>query len=194
MLILASKSPRRKEILSYFSIPFKIHGSDFDEATISKALPAKEYASLISLKKAEDISKIYKDDPVLGCDTIVSLNNKIFTKPQDEKDAKKILSELSNSWHSVYTALTLIFNNQKHTVIEETKILFHPLSEDQIKKYHKSFYFSDKAAGYAIQKSGSVIIKNMQGCYYNVMGLPINALKDILLKAGIDLWDYLKSF
>ncbi|NGX62741.1 MAG: Septum formation protein Maf [Candidatus Anoxychlamydiales bacterium] len=192
MIILASISERRKEILGYFSLKFKCLGSNFDEKSIKFISDPKSYAIEIAKGKANALDKNYRDDIVITADTIVYANNKIYTKPKNGKDAFRILNELSNTWHTVYTAICIKHKDKIFTDIEETKILFHALTEDQIKKYHKSFYFSDKAAGYAIQKAGSVIIKNMLGCYYNVMGMPINTLKTLLLNVGIDLWDFLK--
>ncbi len=192
MLILASASPRRKEILSYFSIKFKTVTSHFDEKKIKFLKDPKSYAIEIAENKAKAMRDEYYNDIVLSADTICFANNKIYTKPENEKDAFRILNELSNTWHSVFTAICIKHKDKIFSDIEETKILFHALEENQIKKYHSSFYYSDKAAGYAIQEAGSIIIKNMIGCYYNVMGMPINTLKNSLLKVGIDLWDFLK--
>lgn len=192
MIILASKSPRRKEILDFFMLSFKTIDSKFDEAKVLFISDPKEYALEIAEKKAVGLCNKYFNDIIISADTIVFANNKIYTKPKDEREAFKMLNELSNSWHEVYTAVCVKNKNEIFKDIEKTKILFHPLTEKQIKTYHDKLYFSDKAAGYAIQKAGSIIIKKMVGCYYNVMGLPINTLKNLLLKVGIDLWDYLK--
>jgi len=192
MLILASASKRRKEILSYFSIKFKCVVSNFDEKKIKFVKDPKSYAIEIAENKAKALKDKYRKDIIVAADTVCFANNKIYTKPASEKDAIRILNELSNSWHSVFTAICIKHEDKIFSDIEETKILFHPLTDNEIKKYHSSFYYKDKAAGYAIQKAGSIIIKNMIGCYYNVMGMPINTLKNSLLKVGIDLWDYLK--
>lgn len=192
MLILASKSPRRKEILEFFSLKFKCIESNFDEGQIKFVKDPKLYALEIAENKAKALDGKYLDIPILAADTIVYSNKKVYTKPKNAKDALRILNELSNTWHSVFTAVCIKHKDKIYKDIEETKILFHALNEKQIKLYHDSFYFSDKAAGYAIQKAGSIIIKNMIGCYYNVMGLPIYTLKNLLSKVGIDLWDYLK--
>jgi len=192
MLILASASPRRKEILSYFSIKFKTVASHFDEKKIIFLKDPKSYAIEIAENKARALKEQYFNEIILTADTVCFANNKIYTKPNNEKDAFQMLNELSNTWHSVFTAICIKHKDKIFSDIEETKILFHSLTKSQIKKYHSSFYYQDKAAGYAIQKAGSIIIKNMVGCYYNVMGMPINTLKNSLLKVGIDLWDYLK--
>jgi len=194
MLILASKSPRRKEILNFFSLPFKIIDSKFDETKIKFISDPKSYALEIAENKAKSLNDKYHKNIIISADTIVYRNNKIYTKPKNTKDAGEMLLELSNNWHQVFTAICVKHKNKLYKDIEETKILFHPLNEKLIKKYNNTFYFSDKAAGYAIQKAGGIIIKKMIGCYYNAMGMPINTLKTLLLKVGIDLWDFLKPF
>ncbi len=192
MLILASKSPRRKEILNFFSIPFEIIDSKFDEKKVVFISDPQSYAIEIAENKAKSLNEKYYENIIISADTIVYANNKIFTKPKDANEAYQMLNELSNSWHQVFTAVCIKHKGKIFKDIEETKILFHALEEKQMKKYHDAFYFSDKAAGYAIQKAGSIIIKKMVGCYYNVMGMPINTLKNLLLNVGIDLWDFLK--
>jgi len=192
VLILASESPRRAEILNFFNLEFKCIPSNFDEKKIKFISDPKSYALEIAENKAFMFGDQYYDDIILSADTIVYANKKIYTKPKNEKDAYQMLEELTNSWHQVFSAIYVKHKNKIYKGIQETKILFHALEEKQIKKYHKSFYFSDKAAGYAIQKAGSIIIKDMVVCYYNVMGLPIDTLQKLLLNVGIDLWDYLK--
>ena len=100
---------------------------------------------------------------------------------------------LSGSWHSVYTAVCVKDCGNIYVQAEETKVLFHQLSDKQIETYHHHFYYEDKAGGYAIQQAGSILIKRIDGCFYNIMGLPINTTRIMLKKVGIDLWDYLKS-
>lgn len=192
MIILASGSPRRKEILSFFNFSFKTVESNFDERKVKFISDPKSYAIEIAEKKALNLNDEFFEDIIIAADTIVYANNKIYTKPKDSKEAFEMLNELSNSWHQVFTAICVRHKDKIYKDIEGTDILFHALDEKQMKKYHETFYFSDKAGGYAIQKAGSIIIKKMVGCYYNVMGLPINTLKTLLLNVGIDLWDFLK--
>lgn len=192
MIILASTSPRRQEILNFFSLPYKIIGSNFDERKVAFVSDPISYAIEIAENKALNLDHKYHEDIIISADTIVYANNKIYTKPNNDAHAFEMLSELSNTWHQVFTAVCVKHKDKIFKDVEETKILFHSLDEKQMKKYHDTFYFSDKAAGYAIQKAGSIVIKKMIGCYYNVMGLPINTLKNLLLNVGIDLWDYLK--
>lgn len=194
MIILASTSPRRKEILNFFSINFKIVPSNFDEKTIKFVDNPKSYVSKIALMKATSLDKRYFNDIIIAADTIVYFNSKIYSKPNDIKEAKKMLNELSNSWHEVFTSVCIKHQNNIFSELECTKVLINPLTEEEIDKYLNSIKFLDKAGGYAIQNAGSIIIKEMIGCYYNAMGLPINTLRELLAKVGINLWDYLKTF
>ena len=191
-IILGSASPRRKEILNFFSLPFEQKEPLFDENSFSKEKDPKKFASLIAQNKAKSLVEKFPNRIILSADTIVFCEGKIYIKPKTEKDAYEMLSALSGSWHSVFTGVCVCKDSQLFVQVEETKILFHPLSKKLIETYHKHFYFKDKAGGYAIQKAGSIIVKRIEGCYYNIMGLPLNATKDMLALVGINLWDYLK--
>lgn len=193
-IILGSTSPRRKEILSFFTLPFEVASPLYEESHqhISFDSP-QEYAIKISENKAKSLISSFPQSILLTADTIVYFQGKIYTKPSSEEEAFKILLELNSHWHSVFTAVSCVKNQVIHSFCEETKVLFSPLTEKQIRLYHDHFYYLDKAAGYAIQGSGSIIVKQIEGCYYNIMGLPINATREALYSAGIDLWDYLKK-
>jgi septum formation protein len=191
-LILGSQSPRRKEILHFFSLPFKQVPSAFDESQVAFQGNPTSYAMELAQKKAESLQALHPGAAILTADTVVFCNQKIYNKPVDRKQAELFLQELSNRWHSVFTALTLSFLENRYSAVQETKILFHPLDSNQIRQYLDHINFLDKAGSYAIQQGGSILIKQIDGCYYNVMGLPITALKDLLSKIGIDLWDHLK--
>ena len=104
-----------------------------------------------------------------------------------------MLLDLSGKEHQVFTGVCVAKNGECHVKAQVSTVLFHDLTNDQIDKYHKCFLPLDKAGGYAIQKGGSLIVKRIEGCYYNIMGLPLDTVSQLLLKAGIDLWDHLKS-
>ena len=193
-MILGSSSPRRREILNYFSLPFEQIPSDFDEDTVIFGGDPQKYACTLAEKKAEVLAERFPEDWILTADTIVYFKGKLYNKPKDASEAFQFLSELSGNWHQVFTALTIQKGAVRHTAIEETKILFHPLTPQQIRAYHEHCSCLDKAGGYAIQQGGCVIVASIVGCYYNVMGLPVNTLQQVLLKAGIDLWKFLKKF
>jgi septum formation protein len=191
-LILGSQSPRRKEILSFFSLPFTTAVSDFDEESIPFHNNPTEYACEIAIGKARSLAAKFPSCLILTADTVVYQNGKIYGKPKDPEHAFAILSELAGKWHSVFTGLALTDGDHLWTAGEETRVLFNPLTPEEIRHYHKKLHWSDKAGGYAVQMAGGLAIKKIDGCYYNVMGLPINTVRQLLLNVNIDLWDYLK--
>lgn len=191
-LILGSQSPRRKEILSYFSFPFDQISPSFDEDSVPFEGDPKKYVLTISRGKALSLKGRFPEDILLTADTTVYQEGRIFGKPLNELEAFHFLSALVGRWHRVYTAVTLVYQNQEFSAVEETKVLFNSLTEDQIRHYHTKLHWADKAGGYAIQMAGGLIVHKIDGCYYNVMGLPINSVRELLLKVGIELWDYLK--
>lgn len=193
-LILASQSPRRKEVLSFFTLPFTQLSPNFDEEAVPFTGNPVEYVKTLSKGKADSMAHAHAGSLILTADTIVVREGKIYGKPKDDKEAYQFLTELQGQWHSVFTGLTLNVNGSDYQEVEETKVLFNALTETQMRSYHRDLHFVDKAGGYMIQGSGSLIVKRIDGCYYNVMGLPVNALHRVLLNAGIDLWQHLKRF
>lgn len=192
-LILGSNSPRRKEILGYFSLPFATAASNFDEESISfdSGSPA-DYAASLAVAKGKALLPLYPLSPILTADTIVFYEGKIYGKPSDREQALAFLSALAGNEHSVFTAVCLHYESSfKMMLVEETKVIFNPLSPCQCESYLNAVAWQDKAGGYAIQNNGSLLVKKIEGCYYNVMGLPINAVAQLLQTIGIDLWHYL---
>ncbi len=193
-IVLGSQSPRRKEIMSFFSLPFVQVPSNFDEESVPFAGDPARHAITLSQKKAETLSSRFPKEVILTADSVVFYGGKLFNKPADEKEAFDILRLLCGNWHQVFTGVTVRQGEKSFSAFEETKLLFKKLSDAEIEKFHRHCYFLDKAGGYAIEKSGNLIVDRIEGCYYNVLGLPINKTRDLLLKLGIDLWDFLKSF
>lgn len=191
-LVLGSQSPRRKEILGFFSLPFTTAVSDFDEDSVSFRGDPAEYVCEIASSKAHALADKFPHSFILTADTTVYLKGKIYGKPKDAEEAFTFLSELEGKWHSVLTGVSLLNGKKLWTTSEETKVLFNPMTPDEIRHYHKALHCSDKAGGYAIQMGGGLAVKKIDGCYYNVMGLPINSIRELLLNVDIDLWDYLK--
>jgi septum formation protein len=191
-IILGSKSPRRAEILKKLKIPFVQMASNFDETSIRFEKEPAKYASRLAEKKAESLASQFPEDLILTSDTVVYCDGKVYNKPSDEKEAIQFLSELSGKWHEVLTAVTAQKGSLFFTDVETTRVLFHPLKKDEIVSYVHTFSPLDMAGAYAIQEGGCLLIARMEGCFYNVMGLPINALKNVLLKMDIDIWDFLK--
>ena len=193
MIILGSQSPKRREILGHFSIPFMVVPSDFDEESIPFAGNPGQHALILSQKKNEVLRKQYPNEVILTADSVVYSDGKLYNKPANEEEAFSFLSAFSGKWQSVFTGVTASRGPLVYSDIEETKILVNTLTPEQIKKFHSSIFTLDKAGGYTIEKSGILIVSRLEGCYDNVLGLPINTTRKLLLKVGIDLWDFLKT-
>ena len=173
--ILASKSPRRIEILKMIGLDFDTAPSKLDEK-IKIDLRGKSFAEYWSKEKAKLISSQYPNRLVIGADTIVIFNNQILGKPKDKKDSKNMLKMLSGNMHQVITGVTFICKNKKisKTFSESTKVFVRKIPSDQIDFYINNYNTSDKAGSYGIQEWFSIWIEKIDGCYYNVMGLPIS--------------------
>lgn len=191
-IILGSQSPRRKEILGYFNLPFETKTSDFPEESVHFDGDPRAYAIRLSQEKGEVLAASDPDAIIITADTVVYRDRKIYDKPKDPEDAFRELSELVGRWHSVFTAVTIKHKNETYSSVEETRVLFNEISPEQIRQYQRSIHCADKAGGYAIQGAGSILVHKIEGCYYNVMGLPVNTLRKLLLCLDIDLWNYLK--
>ena len=176
-LILASKSPRRADLLKMIGLDFKVVPSHFEES-LNYHLNDHELAEFLSFKKAKEISQKYPNNIVLGADTIVILEEKRIGKPKNINESISILKNLSGKKHIVITGVTLIKKNSNslQSFCEITEVYVHPISDDQIEFYAKNFNTLDKAGSYGIQDWFSVCIKKINGCYYNVMGLPVSKL------------------
>ena len=191
-LILGSQSPRRREILNFFTLSFKQISPNFDEASIPFHDNPKEYVQILARGKADSLAQSFPDRLILTADTIVYKEGKVYGKPKNPEQALQILKELSGKWHSVFTGLTVFYKGQYFQTHEKTRVLFHTLTEKQIQDY-QILNCADKAGSYMIQGAGALIVKRIEGCYYNVVGMPLNALCDILSQIGINLWKHLKK-
>jgi septum formation protein len=190
-LILGSQSPRRKEILSYFSIPFQQATSAFDENSVLFHGQPEAYACAIAKGKADALHAKYPDKVILTADTVVFCKGKIYGKPNNESEAYQFFSELVGTWHTVFTGVVVRYEDKEYIKGEATRVLFNDLTPDQIKHYLSRVEWADKAGGYAIQAVGGLIVSRIDGCYYNVMGLPINTVHTLLNQVGINLWNYI---
>ncbi|MBJ7449802.1 MAG: septum formation protein Maf [Parachlamydiales bacterium] len=189
--ILASQSPRRREVLQYFSLPFEQRAPQFDERSIPFEGDPKAYVLAIAQKKVEEMGPQFPDGVVITADTSVYFKDQIFGKPKDEDDAIRMLTTLSGQWHEVYTAVCVYRFGKIYSGVEMTKVHFNEITPHQIQQYLKSTKYFDKAGSYAIQQSGALLVKEIAGCYYNVMGLPVNLLSKLLEQADFKLWNYL---
>lgn len=191
-LILGSGSPRRKEVLQFFSVPFEQVSSDFPEEEVPFLKDPISYVETLARKKGELLSTKYSGSAILTADTVVFHQEKVYNKPKDREEAGQFLSELSGSSFSVFTALVLSVKGEQHSRVEETKILFRQLTPHHISHYLDRVNFMDKAGAFAVQQGGSLIVQRIEGCYYNVLGLPLTSLCDLLALIGVDLWERLK--
>jgi septum formation protein len=190
-LILASASPRRLEILRYFKLPFEKIPHSFDERSVPWEGSAHAYAQRLSTEKAKNVAMSHPSRAILAADTIVVIDGELLTKPKDKGEAKRMLQRLSGNWHEVITSLALFYNGKTVSRSDETRVLMQPLTEAQIETYLHLNVWSDKVGGYAIQGAGSILVQRIEGCYYNVIGLPIGPLTTMLTDIGIDLWQYI---
>ena len=171
-IVLASKSPRRKELLSLLNIPFEIIVSDIDEKIDLNNDIYSEIEKL-SFQKAKAVFKKNNDAIVIGADTIVYINKQVLGKPKDKEDARRMLKMLSNNIHEVITGVTIISNKSIDTFSQSAKVYFYPLLDEEIEEYIDSIEPLDKAGAYAIQGLGAKFVKKIDGDYSTVVGLPI---------------------
>ncbi len=185
-IILASQSPRRKELLEQACIDFDIIPSNIDEANIKEDNPEKLVKTL-SYLKAMDIAQKHPDIWVLGADTIVCIDKLILEKPGSKKNAEKMLKMLSNKTHRVFTGFTLCCLKKEKfiTDISETEVSFKKISTAEIQWYINTKEYTDKAGAYAIQGKGSFLIKKINGSYTNVVGLPLCEVIQCLISENI---------
>ncbi|MGU8407564.1 Maf-like protein [Clostridium perfringens] len=178
-VILASKSPRRVEILEKIVKEFEVVQSNFDENTIDFKGDIEKYVKDLSRNKAIEVSKrLNEPSIVIAADTVVFQNGKVLEKPKNEEDAFSMLSSLSGNTHKVYSGICLI-NTYDDTVVTDcdcTEVRFSELNPRQIRNYINSDEPMDKAGAYGIQGLGGAFVEGIKGCYYNVMGLPLNKL------------------
>lgn len=203
-IILASQSPRRKELLEQIGLEFEICPAKGEEI-ITKSIP-EEVVMELSKQKAEEIAAMvssYTDEHkdittpsdilVIGADTVVAYDGKILGKPVDEADAKRMLSMLSGNTHSVFTGVTLVLIDKSGRAgelvfFEKTDVKMHKMTEQEIERYIATGEPMDKAGSYGIQGKGAIYIEKIDGDYNNVVGLPITRIYQELKKIGIDIY------
>ena len=180
-VILASKSPRRRELMELLKIPFDVIVSDIDEQ-INEENDLVQEIEKLSYRKAYAVYKMHTDSLVIGSDTIVKIGNDILGKPKDAEDAKRMLKELSDNTHEVVTGVTILFENKAETFSSIAKVSFYPLSDEEIDDYISGNEPMDKAGAYAIQGDAAKFIRCIEGDYYTIVGLPIAELYHRLKK------------
>ena len=173
-LVLASKSPRRSEILKNAGIDFTVRVADADE-TIPDGTKPEDAVVFLAARKAMAVERT-DDEVVLGADTVVVLDDKILGKPKDKDDAFNMIKMLSGRVHSVFTGVCAIGDGISLTFAEETKVEFYPLSDNEIYDYINTNEPYDKAGAYGIQGLASKFIRGIEGDYFNVVGLPVSSV------------------
>lgn len=183
-IFLASKSPRRRKLLTQLNLKFKSFSVDMDEKIYKNEIPSRAVVRL-SKEKLDLAKEKVQDGIIITADTIVVLNKMILGKPESKKDAYRILRLLSGKTHTVYTGYSIYnsANNRTITEYEKTKVTFRMLTDDEIEEYIQGGSPMDKAGAYGIQDDfGAVFIQKINGCYYNVVGLPLAKFYHALLK------------
>lgn len=187
MLILASASPRRHELLRQLNLEFEVIPSDAQEIH-NEQLTAGELSQINAYRKARAVSKKYPDALVIGMDTLVALGTTLFGKPTDLADARRMIEELQGQTHEVVTGVCLIHlrGHRQKLFAERTTVTFRSLTADEISHYHSKINPLDKAGAYAIQEHGDDLIRHISGSFSNVVGLPLERLSEEMAEFDLD--------
>lgn len=184
-IVLASQSPRRRELLTQMSLSYRIHAVDMDER-MGRSLPPDQLVEAISREKAQACAALEGPGPlIIAADTVVALEGEILGKPHDEADARRMLTLLSGRSHQVYTGFTLLQGEKSLTHSACTLVTFRSLEPREIEAYIATGEPMDKAGAYGIQGRGSLLVQELHGDYFNVMGLPVCALGQALTQFGV---------
>ncbi|MBP5426910.1 MAG: septum formation inhibitor Maf [Clostridiales bacterium] len=191
-IFLASGSPRRRELLRNIGLKFEVVKSNFDENTVDFERTPQELAESLAYGKAKNVKSLVDQGIIIGADTLVTLDNKVYGKPRDSKEAFDMLKSLSDKTHEVITGVVLIDTVTNEVLVEHeiTKVTFNRLTNEEITAYIKSNDYQGKAGAYGIQNRGAVLIKKVDGCYFNVVGLPIGRVCRMLKDMGEVLYDH----
>ena len=183
-ILLASKSPRRREIMQLLNIPYTVVTIEGIDESYPETLPAEQVSEYISNKKADVfLKKITSDEMIITADTVVICDGKILGKPKDSKDAKEMLRFLSGKTHKVTTGVTVATKAKRESFSSESYVTFADLTDEEIEYYVDTFHPLDKAGAYGIQEwIGAVAVAKIDGSFYNVMGLPVHKLYQVMKK------------
>lgn len=189
-VVLASGSPRRKEIFEQVGITFEVMISNIEEVT-TKEKPEEIVLELAEIKALDIAKQMNENVIVIGADTMVAMNGQVMGKPKNEADAKKMIGMLQGNKHQVYTGVSIVIKKSEKerclSFVEKSEVLVNPMTEGQIDAYLGTDEPYDKAGAYAIQGKFAVNIGGIEGDYYNIVGFPISRLYQVLLKEGIDI-------
>lgn len=186
-IILASKSPRRRELLSILGLPFKVITEDIDEK-VNESLAVEDEIKRLSLEKARAVSPLaLADDVIIAADTVVVLGNRVFGKPANKDEAKSMLKALSGKTHRVITGVTVLKGNRADTRAAVTEVTFRRLGDAEIDAYIDTGDPFDKAGSYALQGISCIFSSGIAGDHFNVYGLPVAILADMLRGFGVKI-------
>jgi septum formation protein len=189
-IILASASPRRAELLRMVGIPFERIVGDTPEETDGTPGPA-EHVGILSRRKAERVARDLPDGLVIGADTVVAIDGEILEKPKDAADAVRMLSRLAGRTHEVFTGVALVDagTGAVRSDVVRTGVFIRPMSEADIRRYVATGEPMDKAGAYAAQGLAAPFVGRVDGCFFNVVGLPLSRLWEMLAEMGYDVWE-----
>ncbi len=181
-VILASNSPRRRQLFGYLGIPFKvISPNECEELNEAKTFhKVRELVAVNALNKARSVRSDFKDHLVVSADTVVFSKGRLFPKPKDLNEAKDFLYFLSRNPHYVYTGVAFVWNRKEKVIVERTKVFMHPLSHEEIDYYFSREQPLDKAGGFGIQGFAGTFIYRIEGCFFNVVGFPLASVRLVL--------------
>lgn len=190
-IVLASGSPRRKELLARFGVPFRIQTSDVDE-TVNLPLSASRVVEELALRKGRDVAAQCENALVIGADTVVVYQGEIMGKPEDEREAAQMLGELSGKEHQVYSGIALLTVDQGEITREVvshrmTRVWIRDLTPEKVTWYVNTKEPLDKAGAYGIQGLGACLVNRIEGCYFNVVGMSLALLDEMLSEIGYSI-------
>lgn len=185
-LILASASPRRRELLTNLNFPFEVVPADIDESFTSEDEPF-DLVRRLSMTKAATVAQTYPDALVLAADTVVVYRDEILGKPKTAEENLEYITRLSGHTHEVFTGHALVLGDKRADRVVQTAVRFRKLSEGEIERYVATGEGMDKAGGYAIQGYGSALVREVRGCYFNVVGLSVPNVAELAQTFGFQL-------
>jgi septum formation protein len=183
-VVLASQSPRRRELLALVGIPHEVVPADLDETPFAHEAPAA-YCDRLSREKALAVAHRFPDAVTIGADTTVVIGGELLAKPEDDEDARRMLRLLSGRTHTVHTAIAVARGGAVVSAVEDVAVTFRPLEDAEIDAYVATREPMDKAGAYGIQGYGATIVERIDGDYFAVMGLPLRRLVELLARVGI---------
>ena len=187
-VILASSSPRRKELLKLVGIEPEIIAPRADETPLPEEA-VEDFLRRVTIAKGRSVYREdYSDSIMISSDTIVLLNDRMIGKPRDPQEAREILRELAGNMHEVWTGVAVFSNGDILYEVSKTRVYFNSISTEELDYYLENEHYMDKAGAYAIQGKASVFIEKIDGCYFNVMGFPLNMFYGMLKRLGVTLY------